>query len=93
MHGESENHQQATARNHSTPDDDDPSEASNLDRTIMTPRGVTRIQMGTLDRVMEAFGEDDARPEYACLACENGYDVQHHVCPECGGYSVERIDW
>lgn len=59
----------------------------------MTTRGVRRIQMGTLDRVMDAFSEDDTRPEYACLACENGYDVQHHVCPECGGYSVERIDW
>jgi rRNA maturation endonuclease Nob1 len=41
---------------------------------------------------MDRFREADARPDYACLGCERGYDVQHHVCPECGSYSVERID-
>jgi len=49
--------------------------------------------MGTLDRVLEHFSVEDAPHEYVCLACETGYDVQHHVCPECGGYSVERTDW
>jgi hypothetical protein len=26
---------------------------------------------------------------YVCLGCETAYDVQYHVCPECGGFSVE----
>ncbi|QCJ47670.1 hydrogenase maturation nickel metallochaperone HypA [Haloprofundus sp. MHR1] len=27
---------------------------------------------------------------YVCLSCETGYDVQYHVCPNCGSYAVER---
>lgn len=49
--------------------------------------------MGTLERVMDHFSVEDAPDEYACLACETTYEVQYHVCPECGGYSVDRIDW
>jgi len=49
--------------------------------------------MGTLDRVLDHFSVEDVPHEYVCLACETEYDVQHHVCPECGGYSIERTDW
>ncbi|NHN41296.1 hydrogenase maturation nickel metallochaperone HypA [Halorubellus sp. JP-L1] len=42
---------------------------------------------------MARFQDDDAPPDYVCLSCETDYDVQHHVCPNCGGYSIERIDW
>jgi rRNA maturation endonuclease Nob1 len=49
--------------------------------------------MGALDRVLEHFSAEDVPYEYACLTCETGYDVQHHVCPECGSYSVERTEW
>ncbi|MGQ4554760.1 hypothetical protein [Halobellus sp. GM3] len=31
----------------------------------------------------------EADGPYACLGCEVTYEVQHHVCPECGGFSVE----
>jgi len=27
---------------------------------------------------------------YACKGCGTAFDVQYHVCPECGGYSVEH---
>lgn len=27
---------------------------------------------------------------YRCQACEAEFEVQYHVCPECGGFSVER---
>jgi len=49
--------------------------------------------MGTLKAVVARFSGEDAPPEYACRSCDTGYDVQHHVCPSCGGYSVERVDW
>ncbi|MFC6871811.1 hypothetical protein [Halobellus marinus] len=26
---------------------------------------------------------------YACQGCGATFEVQYHVCPECGGYSVE----
>ncbi|MFB6192287.1 MAG: hypothetical protein ABEI11_03080 [Haloarculaceae archaeon] len=36
-------------------------------------------------------GDGDARP-YRCLKCDAAFDLQYHVCPECGSYSVER-EW
>ncbi len=27
--------------------------------------------------------------QYVCRSCGSGFDVQYHVCPECGGYSVD----
>jgi hypothetical protein len=26
---------------------------------------------------------------YRCRSCDEAFDVQYHVCPKCGGYSVE----
>lgn len=49
--------------------------------------------MGTLDRVVDRLRRDDDRPDYVCRNCETAFDVQHHVCPECDGYSVEHADW
>jgi ribosomal protein L37E len=30
---------------------------------------------------------------YECKRCETAFSVQYQVCPECGGYSVEREEW
>ncbi|EJN60466.1 hypothetical protein HSB1_10690 [Halogranum salarium B-1] len=30
-------------------------------------------------------------PAYRCHGCHTGFDVQYHVCPDCGGYSVEPV--
>ncbi|SFR47340.1 hypothetical protein [Halogeometricum limi] len=27
---------------------------------------------------------------YVCRGCGSAYDVQYHVCPDCGGFSVDR---
>ncbi|QIB72787.1 hypothetical protein GL213_11685 [Halogeometricum borinquense] len=36
--------------------------------------------------------ETHGSPEfpYVCRGCGTAYDVQYHVCPDCGGFSVER---
>lgn len=31
---------------------------------------------------------EDESP-YVCLGCSVAYDVEYHVCPNCGGFSVE----
>ncbi|MFA1610408.1 hypothetical protein [Halobellus rubicundus] len=31
----------------------------------------------------------DRPTPYVCKGCGTAFDVQYHVCPECGGYSVE----
>ncbi|SDX57049.1 hypothetical protein [Halobellus clavatus] len=33
--------------------------------------------------------ETEQSTPYACLGCGATYEVQYHVCPECGGFSVE----
>ncbi|WP_435347717.1 hypothetical protein [Haloarchaeobius sp. HRN-SO-5] len=53
--------------------------------------------MGSLDdvrrRLRAAVLTETEGSEYVCRSCESGYDVQHHICPDCGSYSVERLDW
>jgi Zn finger protein HypA/HybF involved in hydrogenase expression len=46
---------------------------------------------GTLGRLIEiaGFGAQETAGQYTCLSCGVSYEVQYHVCPECGGYSVE----
>ena len=33
-------------------------------------------------------GEVPDRP-YVCRTCEADLDLEYHVCPECGGFTVE----
>jgi len=46
---------------------------------------------GTLGRLIEfaGFGAQETTGPYTCLSCGASFEVQYHVCPECGGYSVE----
>lgn len=30
--------------------------------------------------------------EYQCRSCNEQYDVQHHVCPNCRSFSVDSVD-
>jgi rRNA maturation endonuclease Nob1 len=56
----------------------------------------TVVAMGVFDRAKEVSGisrsEDESFP-YVCLACEAGFDVQHHRCPVCGSFDVRRTKW
>ncbi|WP_336021956.1 hypothetical protein [Halobellus salinisoli] len=38
----------------------------------------------------ESVAAVDRPTRYQCLGCESIYAVQYHVCPDCGGFSVER---
>ncbi|WP_435359142.1 hypothetical protein [Haloarchaeobius sp. DFWS5] len=54
-------------------------------------RSFDRVRRGLL---AVTHGLTGGREEtYVCRSCETGYDVQHHVCPECGGYSVDSVEW
>jgi predicted amidophosphoribosyltransferase len=30
---------------------------------------------------------------YECQGCTARFDTQRQVCPACGSYTIERIDW
>ena len=49
---------------------------------------------GTLARFIRLAGLTESpradRP-YHCKGCGTGFEVQYHVCPECGGFSVEAV--
>mgnify|MGYP006292240697 CR=1 FL=1 len=36
---------------------------------------------------------DTGRTDYECQRCETGFEMRRQVCPECGGYRIERVDW
>jgi rubrerythrin len=55
----------------------------------------------SIDRLSASFaqlwravgdGQDERQP-YVCRGCETPFDVQYHVCPVCGGFSVEPVPW
>ena len=48
-----------------------------------------RLAGGGPDGRTEAVGNPEF--PYVCRGCGTAYDVQYHVCPECGGFSVERL--
>ncbi|SEO38781.1 hypothetical protein SAMN04487948_102180 [Halogranum amylolyticum] len=33
----------------------------------------------------------DELPAYRCHGCGTEFELQYHVCPDCGGYSVEPV--
>ena len=37
-------------------------------------------------------GSSEGEP-YMCGNCGSEFDIQYHVCPECGGFNVERQHW
>jgi rRNA maturation endonuclease Nob1 len=47
---------------------------------------------GTFGRLMTLAGFRDSSRPYVCEGCGTSFDVQYHVCPECGGYSVEHCE-
>lgn len=54
------------------------------------------VEMGVLDRakIIPGLGADkEEPPPYVCLACETGFEVQHHSCPACGSFDIRRSKW
>lgn len=51
--------------------------------------------MGVFDkaRAIPGFGDTGESPPYVCLACETGFEVQHHSCPACGSFDIRRSKW
>jgi rRNA maturation endonuclease Nob1 len=51
--------------------------------------------MSTLSRVRAAFtmSTEDERHPYECTNCGARFALQRQVCPECGGYSLDRTEW
>lgn len=51
--------------------------------------------MSVIDKLNAALTPDEqtGTPPYACKCCNSRFTVQYQVCPECGGYSIERVDW
>lgn len=43
-------------------------------------------------RIRQFVGaRDDELQPYGCLQCDNQYEVQYYVCPNCGSFTVERL--
>lgn len=53
------------------------------------------LTMSALSRVKTAFTSsngDESHP-YECKSCGARFRLQQQVCPECGGYTLDRIEW
>lgn len=50
--------------------------------------------MSVIDKLSDAFFEEEQQSKpYACQHCGSRFTLQHQVCPECGSYAIERVDW
>ncbi|MFB6131142.1 MAG: hypothetical protein ABEJ28_10015 [Salinigranum sp.] len=48
--------------------------------------------MHTFERFRELFASEPAPRPYRCRTCRSTFEVQYHVCPDCGGFSIDPID-
>jgi rRNA maturation endonuclease Nob1 len=51
--------------------------------------------MGVLSQVRVALttADRDEFRSYECKSCGGRFKFQRQVCPDCGGYTLDRIDW
>ncbi|WP_330630392.1 hypothetical protein [Halocatena halophila] len=50
--------------------------------------------MSVIDRLSDVFFARDTECEpYECRRCGEKFSFQYQVCPDCGGYAIERFDW
>jgi len=51
--------------------------------------------MGILSKVRTRLSGHDTNPEptYTCQGCGATFESRRQVCPQCGGYTIERSDW
>lgn len=51
--------------------------------------------MSTLTRIRAAItGPDRDEPlPYECVTCDARFERRRQVCPACGGYTFDRVDW
>ncbi|MFC6826276.1 hypothetical protein [Halopelagius fulvigenes] len=57
-----------------------------MDGTATIGRLLRLAGLGPRDGV----GTTTTEYPYVCLGCGVSYDVEYHVCPNCGGFSVEH---
>ena len=46
--------------------------------------------MALVNRLQGLLTDEDPAELYLCPGCGSRFELQYHVCPECGGYSIQR---
>ena len=46
--------------------------------------------MALVNRLQGLLSNEDPTEPYLCPSCGARFELQYHVCPECGGYSIQR---
>lgn len=50
--------------------------------------------MGIVDKLRTmVVTPEEPRGAYQCRSCRSRFEGRYHVCPDCGGYRVERVEW
>ena len=39
------------------------------------------------------FNSENTDGQYECQHCGARFNLHHHSCPQCGGYSIDRTEW
>jgi rRNA maturation endonuclease Nob1 len=46
-----------------------------------------------IENLRRVLRSNVAEYTYECKSCGQSFELQHQVCPSCGGFSVERVEW
>lgn len=44
-------------------------------------------------RNTDADTADDPVGTYECKSCGAAFDLDRQTCPDCGGFTIDRVDW
>jgi rubredoxin len=44
---------------------------------------------GAIQRLLGMWRDRQLPDSYVCRGCGTGFDLQYHVCPDCGSFSVD----
>lgn len=51
---------------------------------------VLSAMMALVNRLQGLLTDEDPTEPYLCPGCGSRFELQYHVCPDCGGYSIQR---
>ncbi|SFQ18468.1 hypothetical protein, partial [Halolamina pelagica] len=52
--------------------------------------GEEEVTMALVNRLQGLLADEDPTEPYLCPGCGSRFELQYHVCPDCGGYSIQR---
>ncbi len=51
------------------------------------------IQVSLADKLSSVVRDTQSEETYECVNCESRFVLDRQTCPDCGGCTIDRIEW